>query len=39
MAKKPQQGFMAESLLLRFLNAPVRWLKILGWAGLILFGS
>lgn len=39
MAKKPQQGFMAESLLLRFLTAPVRWLKILGWAVLILFGS
>ena len=39
MAKKPQQDFMAESLLLRFLSAPVRWLKILCLAVLILFGS
>ena len=39
MAKKPAQDFMAESLLLRFLTAPVRWLKILCWAVLILFGS
>ena len=39
MAKNRHQDFIAESLVLRFLTAPLKWLKIIFLVIAILFGS
>ena len=39
MAKHTRQDFISESLILRFLTAPLKWLKILLLVTFILFGS